>query len=289
MIKIYQVNDINPELLETQLASFQKYLREDFEFIVVGNEDMSPDSPDLLLAKQVREKCAELGIRTIKTMWDTEIENAWQKNASLHEYLFGNERRFRRGKGGDMFNYTLQWVWQRLMAREKGPVAFIHTDIFLVEPIKLTDYLVDQPLCCVVQSEPNTNHPEKPRLYHFWEALLLADPKRLPQPETMCWFPARVEGTWMDTGASTYHYWQAHPDLKMYDIPQYGCIDDPDVDFHPARYQWFHLGDKKVLHYQSGSKWCTDMSYDGCWKFTKEQSDEYHARKLAWARRLIGL
>ena len=64
--------------------------------------------------------------------------------------------------------------------------------------------------------------------------------------------------------------------------------DDPNVDFHPLRYTFFEMPDgKKVFHYQSGSRWFTDMpTYKN---FSAEKSDDYHAKKLAFARRVIGL
>jgi hypothetical protein len=284
MIKIFQVNDINPDLLPLQVASFRKYMREDFEFIVLGSEVLS-NNPEK--AAEVSKVCRSLSIQTLEVPRDPAIEAAWQRGANPGEFLFHPKTgRFVTGKGGAAFNYMLQWAWERVLTKEPGPVCFIHTDVFLMESIKLTDYLREYSLCCVLHREKNTNHPED-KLCFMWEALLLAKCPELPNPETTVWFPSRVEGTWLDTGGPTHYYLKAHPEIRLLEIPTSGCFDDPEVDFHPARYQFFHLGDKRIFHYQSGSKWCTDMK--GYWGFSKEKSDEYHAKKLAWTRNLIGL
>ena len=288
MIKIFQVNDMNPELLPTQLESFKKYLQEDFEFVVVNGGMLSKDQS---LSTEVTNVCRRLGIRVINIQRDSEIEALWARTINPGEQLFGSHGRFIQGKGGHPFNYLMQWAWQHVVTKEKGQIAFVHTDVFLIEPIKFSDYLVEQPLCFVGRSEPNTDTPEAERLFHMWEPLLFADVSKVPDPETINWFPARVHGTWMDTGAQTYFYLKQHPDLKYLNIAFVDHEDDPSTDFHPARYQFFYPEangvSKKVLHYQSGSKWCTDMP--NYWGFTKEQSDTYHARKLTWARKMIGL
>ena len=84
-----------------------------------------------------------------------------------------------------MFNYSLQWAWEKVITKEQGPICFCHSDIFLMEPINLSNYLLDKPLCFLPLSE----------LSYIWEAMLLADIPKLPLPETMLWFPGVVKGS----------------------------------------------------------------------------------------------
>jgi hypothetical protein len=188
----------------------------------------------------------------------------------------------------------LQWIWERVICKEVEPICLIHSDVFLIEPIRLTDYLKEYELCSVLNNWV-------PDLTGLWEPFLLANPSKLPEPETLIWWPSRVEDQWTDTGGRTHYYLKAHPEVKLLSIDQRGYDDDINLDFHPARYQLFNPGNKgnadwwknghtstpSVLHYQSGSKWCTDM--ESSWNFSKEKSDEYHAKKRDWARKLIGL
>lgn len=259
-------------------------MQEEFEFIVFNTEALSADPVE---AKKVTEACRALAIPTIEVMRDQAIEMNWIRRANLGNMLFRRNGRFMIGKGGYAFNYMLQWAWEKVISKQTGPIAFVHTDVFLIEPIKLTDYLKDYDLRCVINHQPNRKHPEEGEISYMWEALLLANMPKMPNADSMVWFPDTVEGSWTDTGGPTHYYMKAHPEVRILPTPQTGVEDDPAVDFHPARYQYFHLDDKRVFHYQSGSKWCTDMNQ--YWNFTKERSDEYHAKKLAWTRRLVGL
>jgi hypothetical protein len=303
-MRIFTCNDVTPEFVELQLASFRKYLQEDFEFIVFNCSQAITKTPEK--SKQVTEVCRSLGVEVREIPRDDELEISWLQLAGPPYQLFGRDGRFVRGIGGDTFNYMLQWVWKRVLSKEQGPFCFLHSDVFLMEPIRFSDYLQEYSMAAVLsrkaRKEPllrsgkivdaessydsTTEHED---LVYLWEPFLLVDILKLPEPEKMSWWPSIVEGVWTDTGGRTHYYLKAHPEIKIFEIGQSGCLDDPNVDFHPARYSFFHLGEKRVFHYYSGSKWCTDLDKGGCWNFSRDKSDEYHAKKLAWTRKLIGL
>jgi hypothetical protein len=287
-MKVFTINDSSPEFVELQVLSFRKHMEEDFEFILLNGGEKLGTQPDK--AAEVTRICNDLGVQVIDIQRDKAIEEERYANFSNgnDDRLFTREGRYVTGVGGHACNYMLQWAWQHVIARERGPICFMHSDIFLVEPITLSDYLKRYDICSVLNSQPSTNVPGT-TLTFLWEAFLLANPHRLPEPERIRWWPSRIEGSWMDTGAPTHQYMKNHPELKIMPIGQTAVFDDPARSFHPTRYQFFHFGEKRVFHYQSGSKWCTDLSLDGCWSFSKEKSDEYHARKLEWTRELIGL
>ncbi len=200
----------------------------------------------------------------------------------------------------------LQWAWTRYFPLQQEQICFCHSDVFLIEPIRLSDYLVDHSLCAPLSHKETGKAPRRDgvqigtgaqgehdlttshsTITYLWEAFMLADLSKLPDLTTLDWWPSVVEGVWTDTGGRTHYYLKAHPEVKVLEIGQSGCHDDPEVDFHPSRYSFFHLGDKKILHYYSGSRWCTNMGT--YWNFSPQQSEDYHTRKLEWTRRMIGL
>ena len=287
-MRVFTINDSSPEFVELQVSSFRKYMQEDFEFIVLNGGEALGTQPEK--AREVSQICKSLSVPVIDIQRDAEIEKYRMDHHANNplDILFTKEGRYLTGVGGHACNYMLQWAWQRIVAKEKGPICFLHSDVFLMEPIKLSDYLQRYSICSVLNSQPSTDHPGT-LLTFLWEAFLLAKPAELPNVDSITWWPSRVEGTWADTGAPTYEYLKSHPELRIMPIGQTGVTDNSELDFHPTRYQFFHFGEKRVFHYQSGSRWCTDLKLDGCWNFSKEKSEEYHARKLAWTRKLIGL
>ena len=275
-MKIFVCNDCSPELVELQVASFHKNMMEDYEFIMYVCDQNISKTPEK--AQEVADICRRLGVEVREIPRDREIEEYWLSIAPGY-HLFQPDGKFCRGVGGDTFNYMLQYLWQRVFSKEQGPICFCHSDVFLMEPIKLSDYLKGYSLVSVVTRNKG--------LTYLWEPLMILNPQELPEMETMKWWPSLVEGIWTDTGGPTHFYLKAHPEIKIREIGQSGIEDDPNVDFHPARYAFFHLGDKRVFHYYSASRWCTLMSY--YWSYSKEQSDDYHARKLAWTRKFLCL
>jgi hypothetical protein len=297
MIKIFTCNDVNPEFVELQAASFRKHLQEDFEFILFNGGETIGCYPDK--AKEISRICRKLGVQVIDVQRDPAVEavrnNRFAYDPEGRSPLFNEDGRYSRGVGGDSFNYMLSWAWANVISKEQGPICFVHSDVFLVEPLTLTDYLKEQDLCAIFTGKAPTE--EHGSLAWIWEPLLLANMSKLPSPETIVWWPSIVEGEWADTGGQTYYWLKDNPDIKVLEIGQHGIEDDPALDFHPTRCQFFwlshsrtadsSLGDKKIFHYQGGSRWCTDLqSY---WNFTPTQSDEYHAKKIAWTRKLIGI
>src|SRR5271156_2185753 len=205
MIKILSYNDANPELVEMQVASFRKHLQEDFEFIMFNCNDQISKTPKE--SREVAEICRSLSVPVIEIPRDAEIENKRDSKYAYNESkLFGDDGRVVKGVGGGTPNYMLQWIWERFICKETEPICLIHSDLFLIEPIRLTDYLEDYDLCSVL------NH-WVPSLTGLWEPFLIANPSKLPSPETITWWPSIVEGSWTDTGGATFYYLREHPEL----------------------------------------------------------------------------
>ena len=281
-MKIFVCNDSSPELIEPQFDSFQKHLQEPFEMTLINSGRMA-----MLPAKsrEVTEICNRLGIRVVETQRDEAIEK--MRN---DEFTYGHPDRIFQPEGmfttpGNAGNYLMQWSWEKVVCMEREPICFVHSDVFLIEPIRLSDYLAEHDICCVCPGKAATEaHPE---FHWLWEPLIVADMRRLPKPETMIWWPSRVEGEWTDTGGRTYYWLKEHPEVRVMALAEDGLDEDPAVDFSPARYRFIHLGNKKVFHYYSGSRWCTDTVHG--WNMPREVADEYHRKKMAWTRRLIGI
>ena len=284
-MKIFVCNDSSPELVEPQYRSFEKHLKEPFEMTLVNSGALAREPEK---SREVTAIAQSLGIRVVDAERDEDIERL--RNES---FTYGHPDRIFASDGyyttpGNAGNYLMQWSWEKVVCREREPICFVHSDVFLIEPVMLSAYLVEHEICALMPGKAAEG--TRPELKWLWEPLLLADLSKIPSPESMVWWPSTVEGVWTDTGGRTYYYLKAHPEVRVMELGQSGCNadqDDPELDFHPSRYHFIHLGDKRALHYFSGSRWCTDTIHG--WNWDRAKADEYHRKKMAWARRLIGI
>ena len=288
MIKIFTVNSTCPQFVELQLTSFKKNLQEDFEYVVFNGEALNMD-PEI--GKEVSKICRSLSVRVVEIQRDQDLEARWSK-ISWGSKLFNDKGRFKEDANvsSSCADYMQYWAWEKVISKEQGSILFTHSDMFLTEPIKLTDYLKEYPLCFV----PRIGYPlpgvKLDPIIHMGEDFVLADISRLPSPETMNWFPAleTVEGRVTIFGGCTYYWLHAHPEIKWLEIPVVDSnFDDPTVNFHPARYQFLKLGDKRILHYLSGSQVPCRKTATGHEHVSIQEANEYHKKKMAWARQVI--
>jgi hypothetical protein len=271
MIKIFVIDDTSPEIIRLQVASFRKYLRDDFEFILFNNENLAVDREK---SKEVSNTCRSLSIQMIEPQRDSVLEAALNEATDEHRPCFNKEGRY--SNIGEGHNYVLQWTWENVVSKERGPIGMFHSDVFLMEPIRLTDRLQEYTLCFCPQNKG-------PLVNYMWETIVLADMSKLPDPETMCWFSGWINGQLADTGGYTHYYLTAHPEIKCLHIHHATTFNDPTLNFndpaqkyHEARYGIIELGGKKLLHYLSGSRWYTN-------------DVEYHRKKFVWAQKMTGI
>jgi hypothetical protein len=177
--------------------------------------------------------------------------------------------------------YALCWAWDKYISTETGPIAILDSDVFLIEPINLTEILNGHHICYVQDGKPHQDG----RVFHYmWPTFSLMNMDRLPEPSTLCWWCGRIEDVPVDVAGQTYHYFQTHPELDTYIIPRKyshwleadGITCPEPCNFTPTDYDEFYLEGKTVLHYRSGSNW-------------NGKSPEYHAIKTAWLKRRMGI
>jgi hypothetical protein len=259
MLKIFTFAHKRPDFIELQLKSFRKYLREDFEFTVFNNAafDQHPGSRD-----SITKECARLSLNEIKIGRD-ELLTKSAAQYSVGPVFLSNGMYHNANVA---CAYPLCWAWQRI-SKESGPICILDSDMFLVEPITLTDYLKEHDLCFVSQAREH--------IRYAWNGIILANPHKLEQPETLNWWCGQVDGVPVDVGGQTYRYFIEHPTRIMHIGPE-SFYEDPSVDFQPSAYEVLHLGDKTILHYRSGSNW-------------NHQTPEYHRKKTAWLLQKVNL
>ena len=269
MLKIFSFASHRVDFIALQLHSFRKHLKEDFEFTVFNNSEFG--NPVAGPSAAIHEQGRQLGISVIDIPKNQDLINRCQA-IELSCPLFDPQGRY--SNANVAHSYALRWAWENVISKERGPIAIFDSDVFLIQPIKLTNELYPHVICNI----PDGKTHEDGRVFHYmWPTFVLIDMARLPDPETLNWWCGRIEGTPVDVGGQTYHYFQAHPDLDVYNIRRlfsYFIEGLESLNFQPPNYDEFYLKGGTVLHYRSGSNW-------------DHKSAEYHAKKTEWLKQRI--
>ena len=259
-LKIYTFVTNKPDFIELQYSSFNKHLKERFEFIVFNNAAMG--NPGSYSA--ITQECRRLGLQTIDIQFDRALVQRCEKLGDAP--VFRGDLRYRNTNTA--CGYSVCWAWENIISKQDGPVCMLHHDMFLIEDVVLTAYLKNAELAFVPQDRPGVD-------LHLWEGFVLADVRFLPKPESINWWCGEVDGVSVDVGGQSYHYFKKHPEVRWRGFRPVHVEDNPDVDFHPSRYEYIYCeNDRIMLHYRSASNWMN-------------MSDDYHEKKTAWLRRQL--
>jgi hypothetical protein len=260
MIKLFTFAANRPDFIGLQMHSFRKHLKEDFELVVFNNSRF--DTTGGADYDGIHQRSREAGATVIDVEKDPDLIERCQK-IELSGPIFNRQGLYTSANVAHA--YALCWAWENYVAKEKGAVGIIDSDVFLVEPIKLTDALVPHVMRNIPDGKP---HVDGRTFMYMWPTFFLADMARLKEPLTLNWWCGRIEGVPVDVGGQTYHYFQAHPELDVAPIKR-------SYSGQPLDYDEFYLNDATILHYRSGSNW-------------NHKSREYHEGKTNWRKERIG-
>ena len=249
------------DFIETQLQSFRKNLKEDFEFIVFDNAAFTVGSQPGE-SEKINETCARLGVRVIEILKDPEIVKACEAIETTCKMF---DRLGLYSNANVASAYPLCWAWARHMHKEREPIVLMHSDIFLTREGSFSDILNEYQVCFVPQSREGAHE-------YMWDVFVILDMAKLSNPETINWYCGKVNGVAVDVGGQTGHYLKSHPELKLLRVDFEHFDKFPVLDFVPSDYEIFSINGKETLiHYRSGSNW-------------NHRTSEYHEKKLAWLK-----
>jgi hypothetical protein len=253
------------DLIELQLQSFRKHLKDEFEFVIFNNAE-----PDVRPAihESINQVCRDLNIRCIAIQKDPLL----LERCATFEYPQNLPLLNARGQyslPGIGNEYSLCWAWQNFISKEKELACLMHSDVFLIADSKPSDILQRYDLCYNPQARPGIRE-------YMWEVFVLFNMAKLPQPETINWMGGKIGEFGGDTSTQTSRYLEAHPDLRIGHTCGSVFFDDPSLP-HSTRpvYEVIALEGKPIaLHYTSASNW-------------DNQSAEYHRTKTDWLRKVL--
>lgn len=233
MLEIYSFASNRPDLIQPQLESFEKHLREPFVFRVVNNGFWN----DSDAWYRIEIECHRLGIERIDVPKDlTYAEHVFNLGTGMYMSV------------GASCGYSVDITWSKIISHKDGKVLICHHDMFLVEDCTLSDFIADKPLAFVPQDRPpHIDLSKGESECHLWEGFVLADIPKLPMPSSICWWGGEVNGAITDVGGRSYWWFKEHRVPYFRIVPSHVSVNNMDYE-----YLLFN-GKPLVLHYRKAS------------------------------------
>ncbi len=270
-VLIYTYSYNRPDFIEIQHATLEKYLLDDYEFIVF-NDSNKPQMYD-----QIHQTCSKLGITCIDMPQELHFSRApSHRNAAIVNY--------------SLKNYGIQ---------HNGIVTLLDSDMFLVKEFSIIEHLSDYLLSGLYQERKSEYYV----VDYIWVGIAFLDMARLPNKEKIDFGIEAINGINTDTGGNTHKYLVENRGIPIRYINQrytqeafnilhkckcqgclsgnycndtinnmkiYGEFDDNQIRFIDATggdNSEFYV-DAHFFHYRAGSNW-------------DQQSSQYHSKKTS--------
>lgn len=239
-----------PDFIEYQAKTFKKFLKDPYEFVVFNDANSGP------ISEQIREICKKMEIRCV------EIPRIIQKGVLWASLRTANSIEYSLKHSG--FDHD-------------GIVFIIDSDMFLIKPLHIKEFLGDYDLYGERQS--------RDEIVYLWNGLLFMNMATLPNKRTMSFSPAPIKGKALDTGGHLHYYLTNNPSIKL---KTYG---DTHINLLPKdKKQLLALGfdaitSNFIINYDQADSHCMQFHADdhflhyrggGNWM---HKEDDYHAKK----------
>lgn len=251
MIRIYTYANNRPDLIEIQKKSFDKFIKNDFKFVVFNNaydsSDVRCDTPLEVRYRGIEEACLANGIESRRIDIEslersTKFEGQEHLNIQNGEYTFGNVA----------MSCPLNGTWPGIIS-ESDPddiIVLIDTDMFFTREFDVDDFIKDHDIAYVPQYRGTKD--DSASVHYAWNGIFMARAST-PGLSEMDWFCGTVNGHKVDVGGQTHHFLKNYPDTRKKVIEVYNIValnsntDARFVDCHlNGNFRWTF-----VTHYRS--------------------------------------
>jgi hypothetical protein len=150
-----------PIFIEWQKATFDKFLNDDYEFVVFN------DATDLNICHEIFTTCEKLGIQCIRI--PQEIHTRPYLSRQPDDYVQAVHIRHAN---------CVQYSLDILGFDHDGIVFVIDSDMFLIRPLSISEYMADKEIAAFIKRAPSG-------IYCLCPALCLLSMDRLPNKRTL--------------------------------------------------------------------------------------------------------
>jgi hypothetical protein len=189
------------DFIEKQITSFDKYLAEDYEFIIAH------DDIDKNLSRKISNLCKILDFREIKIRKEFFLAKRHGLRHLRSIYL--------RGKyydGAVSCGYGLQWFWKRILPEiDTQYLLVIDSDMFFINRFSVADFLQEKVFGFIPQYRG-----ENLQVFYPWNGLFMMDLHQVSDIESMDWLPGKVLGERCDVGGFNHHWLKNNLNTEEY-------------------------------------------------------------------------
>lgn len=212
-ITIYTAADKRPDFITPQYNSLKKFIRDEFEFIVLNN---AMDSKNR--RKEISDICAGLGIKCIEVTKDPRFLVIGQQKVFN---WFGSYRNANVGTA-----YPIKWAWERICDDNKNNIfVIIDSDMFLCKEVSFNNEVAGYDASFIIQYRGMELGRKAAKVTSVWNAFCIFDTDKIPNIKEMNWDcgvieKAYINGYPVDVGGYI-HYWLKENKIKYRDISEY--------------------------------------------------------------------
>jgi len=279
LIMTYHYN--RPDFIEWQHKTFQKFLKDDYEFVVFN------DAKVPRLEREIVQVCEKYNIKCVRI--DPEIHNRpylqrWP-GERYHDPAVRNAN-------------AVQYSLDLLGFDHQGLVVTMDSDMFLIRPFSFEKYMENTDLAGLAQSRKRGQK----KVDYLWIGLALLNMETLPEKKTINFNCGKADGIPVDAGGSTYYYLRDHPEINVKNFKsstnyhmlcdsckrskRYKCVHNTkkleQLGFNKKEIAFLQEGpsgaefllNNVMLHYGSGTNW-------------NNQSADFHRKKTIIYKRFI--
>jgi len=182
-----------PDFIELQAKTFQKFLQDDYEFVVFN------DAPTQKLAEQVEAACAKLGISCFRVPQSIHQQPYLPREADDD----WNSPSIRTAN-------AVQYSFDTLAFQHDGMVAIIDSDMFLIRNFSIVEYASGYDLAAVAQWRGSDGVVK-----YLWNGIMFFNMQTLPNKRSLNFNCGRIMGNCTDTGGFTHYYLKQNPEAKV--------------------------------------------------------------------------
>ena len=190
----------NPEFIEIQHKTFKHFVKDPYEFVVFS------DAPTEAGHKQIEAMCRQCGIACLRVPQHIH-ESPYYLPLNMPQ-IYPNHT----VPSNVRHVHSVQYSLDTLGFNNDDIVLLIDSDMFLVRPFNIADYMKECDIASLMKGSANE---QGATIMYCCPALTFLNMHTLPDKRSLNFNCGWVNGCSGDSGGFTHYYLKSHPNLKL--------------------------------------------------------------------------